>query len=290
MMSKLQEQMAGVRRQLASQPNTQLNDQGHKLVRNAERGLRDVNEAEGSALAKSLADDFQRAYDREIWEVVGLAAPYDQWEARAQALREALLPLFANRPDGPAEVETAWATCAAGNPLLQDCDGPTVCNFLRQRLFDQAAPPSDAASAVNAPEPVPPVRTRPPRRSLEPAGLWLFSPQNAWVKAQALLALVALVVASGMQLSESRDRRTRDAAYQSLLAAVVAHDDLGVVRAAEAFFSVRPHAADGREAEARRVYDEAFAHWFVAQGYTLDASARTHLAKYATLQSPEARP
>jgi hypothetical protein len=59
-------------------------------------------------------------------------------------------------------------------------------------------------------------------------------------------------------------RRSRDAAYHQLAAALRQGQDAQVLSAAEAFLGTRPPAKDERLAEVRRLYREAFVRWFGA--------------------------
>lgn len=289
-MNRLQAQMADVRRQLAAQPGSQLNADGQRMRRNAERGFADREQVDGSPLAASLRRDFTRAHDRDLWGVVGLAAPADAWDDRAQALREALVPLFNDlNPASATAVQAARGAAKVGQPLLADVDDVAVTAFLRRRLFDEPQPevPSPTQPAATV-APVPPVSTPAPRRSLEPAVLWLFSRQALVAKAVAGGVLTLLLVALGVQWREASVRSVRDEAWLALQAG--ARGDPGaVLRAAETYFSVRPWTADGRAVQARQLYDAAFANWFVAQGYALDDASRTRIKRYHGLLSSEVR-
>jgi hypothetical protein len=288
LMSQLQEQVAELKRQLVLQPGTHLNAEGLKLMRNADSGLASLEECERSELAQSLSEEFGLALDREVWSLVGQPPPADRWDERARALHAALLAVLAQPPSQPEDIGLAWHARAAEHADLRDCDARPICDFLRRRLFSAPSTVPEPATAVPPVphEAVPAVPTRPRRASLEPFGLWLLAPRDWRVKLQVLVAALAVAVTWSLQAAESQHRQVRDRAYQSLRGAVTAGSDLGVVRAAEAFFSVGTRAADGREGEVQQHYDHAFARWFVADGHRLDAGAQSHVERYRGRQQP----
>jgi hypothetical protein len=118
----------------------------------------------------------------------------------------------------------------------------------------------------------------------EPFEYWLFSGRDMRLKIQAVVAIVLVLLGTGLAIREFRNRQARDEAYRQIMDASAQKDYHQIIEGAEAFFN-NPilSGRDRREKQVKNLYDEAFVRWFVEKVSELDADSQTHLRRYRAL-------
>jgi hypothetical protein len=279
MMQALQQQMRAVELSLASRPNTHLNAQGLALRDQARRGLEPARRFRESNEAKQILRSREVAEMRSLWQRVGLPLPQEGGDQSAFALARALERITANPPKKPAGIMAAWSHVVAADPLLAQLPLEPIDAFLRSNLFGEEK--RKITSTFPSPAPLN-VRSQERRPGGETLAEWTFSRQNPWIKAQAVIAVVLILVAGMMSLTEARNRQARNRAWTGLEKAFQRRDDLGVVKASEVFFATSPPSGGDpqREARARSLYGEALVHWFLRSPGEPDVEALRHVERY----------
>ena len=283
MMKELQLQVEQFEAELTRQPGAQLNEHGRRIRLEARKGFRPVTEVANSTRAAEIARDRNAAHARRVWHEIGLPEPEDRWDEQAATLLEAIAKVFSSRPETPANIPLAWAAVAQDAGLVA-LDRHAIERFLRRRLFEQdgqdnvkeKTPAADAGPILIA-------QNRIRGGDMEPFGYWLFSRQDLRVKLQTAGAAVLLISAAVLFVGEVNYRNIRNISYRQIREAAALHQDEGVIQAAENFLTAKVLAADGRQEEVLRLYDQSFARWFVSRSHLIDPDAEGRIERYRTL-------
>jgi hypothetical protein len=291
MMHGLQRQMRAVEAELASRANATLNAEGQRLRDEARLGFQQADSYRASIEAGEIARALAVAQARTFWQKAGLPVPASGWDKSAFALGKAIEQIVSNPPKRASRLLEVWQRRAAAEPALAEVDPEPVLAFLRRHLFEEE---EEAAPVFPEPSPLA-VRSRERRRGGEPFLEWLFSRQNLWIKAQAAVAVVLLLVAGVLTIRDAYNRQVRDSAWSGLQEASRDQDDLGIIRASEEFFSTSPPPGGDalRQDQARSLYSTALVRWFVRLPGEPDGEALRHVERYRSFLATypgEARP
>jgi hypothetical protein len=305
MMNQLQTQVENI------PYNVTLNQEGKRLLAEANKGFAPMNAYTKSAAAKATIYAFNTAQAISIWQAIGLAEPEAETNTGSPALmlttnrqelptesttgwsRQALLLLDAlncvgnNPPRSKWGLADAWEAVVSKQPELAQLDHKLIHAFLDRRLFGSTQEPVTPKTPVPPPEPLrftPPSTKR--KRGVEPFVPWLFSRQDIRIKVQAVVASVLVLTAVALARRDASIRSARDAAYQQILKAEQQQNYLGVVQGAEKFFEHTPLSGkDGRDRQVMELYTEALVRWFAQQGDQLDTNTKVHLDRYRAVMS-----
>lgn len=115
----------------------------------------------------------------------------------------------------------------------------------------------------------------------EPAGPWLVSGQDLRVKAQAVAAVLLLLLAGGTWVQEANRQGQRDAQVRRLAESKAAGDSLEVFAAAQDFLVIpRRGGPDPRTEEVWDLYSEALTQWFLGLPDDVDPADLPPLEDY----------
>jgi tetratricopeptide (TPR) repeat protein len=289
LMKDLQKKMEVILRQLRFQPNASLNSDGEEMRRQSVLGLSLMENYANSRAPLVVQADRRRAQAQSVWKEIGFDAPGEN-EERAVTLLGALEEVAGKGLKSEARIRAAWQEVSTDNPELAALDAEAMVEFLAGRLLKGRRKPArrkqtSGGERMEVPRPaaiVPAAASR--RASFEPPVLWLFAREAFFAKLLAMVALIAILTTALWGITEQRNRRTRDIAYEQVISNGRQGNRLAVLDAAERFLSARVSGEDAREETVRSYYDEAFVRWFVSQDRTTEASQK-HLATYRVLSA-----
>lgn len=307
-MTQLQEQMRQVQQDIAQKFNARLNEQGQRLLAEAQKGFGPMNAYIESEQAKMTAGQFQIAQAVHLWQAIGLPEPPEGWQKEPQAgviqgVDEQTIPLessiswgkkalqlweeinrvFQQPPASKADLTIVGQSIVANKPDLADLDSSLIRTFLENKLFGEegtpveVTPPSDLSREQPILTPISAKR----QPGGEPLLPWLFSSQDKRIKLQAIVASLLVIVAGGLGIQDRLRSSARETAYQKILAAEQIQDDLSLVQNAEVFFANSPISGkDIRNEQIIRLYRESLVRWFVQLENPPNASEQKHLERY----------
>jgi hypothetical protein len=121
-------------------------------------------------------------------------------------------------------------------------------------------------------------------RARAPAHNSLLANLDMRVMVQVVVAVVLLIVASGIFARDAWARQARDTAFRQMTDAQGRREYLRVIEGAEKFLTHQPlnGGNDPRAPNVVNLYSEALVHW-VAQQPALDDGARAHIKRYEQL-------
>ena len=287
MMTQIQTQIAELERQVASNPNMIMNAEGLLMQIEARKGFEPVNAYIRSSEAKQVSEDYYRALAQSTWLDIGFSNPETQGDEKVISLLNGIAKVLNNPPDKKVDIETAWQEVIKENAELADLDSTTICKYLKQRLFDKTnSEPLTHRPTFIAPE-NPPTLATPThnvKQKSEPFGDWLFSNRNIRIKLQAVVAVVLLIAAGTLTITEFLKDAKRDKSYQQIINAAQTQNNIGILNGAEIFFSNPPLIRkDNRQEQVKAIYDEAIVRWYVSEGNELNNQTSDHLNKYRKL-------
>ncbi len=283
-MQELQSQTARIQQQLAQNPRARLTPQGSLLIEQASRGLTPLETFMSSEQAGKISKAYLQAQAREIWRKIGLPATEISTDEMSTELVLGMSDVMNEKPANLDAIVQVWQNVIVQRPLLAALDSAQICAYIESRInLDEKAIVDEVATPVS-PQPINPpwieMGTVKYRRGGEPFGLWLFSGQDRRLKLQAFAAILLVLFASIFLFQQTRIREARETAYEALAVAAQNENYLGVIEAAEAYFSNQPLSRDLRDSQVRQLYDEAFVRWFVTSEQEPSQTAMVHIEFY----------
>jgi hypothetical protein len=124
----------------------------------------------------------------------------------------------------------------------------------------------------------------------EPFGFWLFTRQDLFLKVQAGVAIVIVLLASVFTVHQNMQESARAASWSQVERASMAGDDLGIVQGCESFFSTSPPDSDSRVTEGKELYRIALVRWFTKTSGDLDSTALAHMQQYRQISASWSQP
>lgn len=288
-MQGLQTQMQGIEAQLGQDPRATLNAEGIQLRDQATQGFRPLNTYIKSKKAKSVLDTYYAAQARAVWRDIGLAEPAERWDERAQILLSGLSDVMSEPPERPDDIAATWDNIVAQQPKLADLDATLICAYLAQRLFgvsqaEEEQPAANAQPSFQEP-PLMSGLSAKGRWSWEPFTFWLFNGQDKRIKLQAAVAIILMLLVSGLAIRDFTVRSARDTAYAQIVEGYENQEYLSIIEGAEGYLANPPFSGqDERDEQVLDIYDEAFVRWFVGLEGEIDSDAQTYIERYQTLR------
>ena len=283
-LQELQSQTARIQQQLAQNPRARLTPQGSLLIEQASRGLTPLETFMSSEQAGKISKAYLQAQAREIWRKIGLPETEIFTDELSTELLQGMSDVMNEKPANLDAIVQAWQKVIEQRPLLAELNSAQICAYIESRInLDEKAIVDEVATPAS-PQPINPpwveMGTVKYRRGGEPFGLWLFSRQDRRLKLRAFAAILLVLFASIFLFQQTRVREARQTAYEALAVAVQNENYLGVIEAAEAYFSNQPFYHDLRDSQVRQLYDEAFVRWFVTSEQEPSQAAMMHIAFY----------
>jgi hypothetical protein len=229
------------------------------LRKEASRGFRLMEAFKRSEEARAVQEDLVAAQARAIWEEIGLPS-LERPDRRPLTLFDALSAVLHAPPAEPSGIARAWELVSLDNPDLVALDRDRIGSWLGRQIFGNAlvTEPPPALSEAHLPI----MKTAESVGGREPFWYWLFSPEQAWLKAACAIALVLAIVASGFAGREFNNRRERSGAYAQMQTARESGNYVAMLDAAERFLAHPVLSRDSRVPEIEELYSEALVRWF----------------------------
>ena len=269
---------------VASQVDSSLYLEASRIRSEALRAFAPSEEylASGDALQAQNGYKLARAF--RLWRSIGLASPTDNSGAVEIRLLGAAEELSRSAATDKANLETEWRTLAGKDQLLAGLDAAAICSYVSQHGTDvlPLQLPDASASGQNAPC----LTVKQSRKQLpaEPLTYWFFSRKDLRIKAQAIAAIILLVIGGVLSLREWWARGTRDQAFLRILQSADQQQNLGVIEAAEEFLANPP--LFGKDIRAQGVldyYDQAIVRWLIENQGQDKTDTENHLNRYKQL-------
>lgn len=266
--------------EVSRRPNATLNSKGLRIKGQADAGFGPANRFIESDRAKEIQQKSNAARMRGIWERMGLTPPSERLDELTDKLITAVVSVKETTGGAAERVEQAWAEVIRNDEELKTVPVSAVSRFLQGGREEASSASSDEGDC-----PVLQVASAVAGKGREPVAMWLFSRQDLFLKGQAAVAIVLLLMASVITLQHRIDRKARDASWSQVEQAVMSNDDLGTVTGCENFFSTAPPPSDPRVTEGKDLYRAAMVHWFAKNSGDLDPASLKHVERYRRLSA-----
>jgi hypothetical protein len=284
-MKQLQAQVDQMLTELRRRPNTHLNAQGIKLNRQAKRGFRLRDKYLASSQGTAIEQALKIAQATQVWQRIPELPP-EPTDRTISALSECLTRIICRPPLDKAGLSDEWVNISRLDSDLASLPVNPICDFLEQVIWKKQRITAIITPPPTSEAPLIPVPTRPVQQfASEPFLPWLVSRQNVWLKVQAALSVIVLLLAISLGGYEYSVRTARAHAYEEISDAVQQNHLLGVVEGSEAFLSHQPLSGrDNREAEVKALYAEALTALFMQQAYIVEGSEiQRYIQRYREL-------
>jgi hypothetical protein len=266
---QLQKQVELLREEL-SWGGRQLTAEGHRMIRQADRGFQPSNNfIESDARAEIIANN-EAAEFKDFWLQVnrGKHRDIDELPGRARSLNDALTVLLAHPDLEPANFHRYWAEARQPYAELDIVDPEDVYYFVRAIRFeagtlDTSVPESGYKTDTFSRGDIAPLPGSPDPTSSElPFDYWLFSRRDALAKALVLTGLVLCLYAYGREWNERHKAAVRDEAFFSLVLSGESLPFTEVERQARRFLrNPSGDGVDSRQKLIEQVYANRFLTW-----------------------------
>jgi hypothetical protein len=282
LMKTLQKRVGELKEELDKRPDATLTSDGIQMLHEAAVGFSQVNSYVNSAEPDETSQARRTAEAKSLWKNIGLQEPAEHWSEQAQELFGAIADVAATPPTTIGELGRCWEHAIAKRPELTGIDSSAVCAFLQQRWFGEGPAPETRKPPEK--KGIPLFLTVNPsdhRRDGEPFWFWLFNRADLRLKVQCAVAIILLVTAGTLAVSDAIARHGRESGYQQVLEGVNSRNPLEIVKGAEEYFdSVPLSGGDGRDSVLADLYDKAFVQWFSTQGAGENPESQDHIARY----------
>ena len=266
-------------KEISQRPNTALNSKGLQMKKQADAGFGPANRFIESDRAKEIRGKSNTARLRGIWKRMGLTPPTDRLDELTEKLITAVVSVKEKTGGAAEEIEQGWAQVTQDNDDLSNIPASAVSRFLQGGTEETSSGPEKGDC------PMLPILGGVAGKEREPIGIWLFSRQDLFLKAQAAVAIVLLLTASVITLQQYMTRKAREVSWSQVEQAMMLNDDLRTMAACESFFLTSPPESDSRVIEGKELYRAAMVHWFARTSGDLDSASLKHLERYHQLSA-----